>query len=62
MEDIEEKYNPNKKQKIFIVFDDIIADMLSDKELNPIVTESFIRGIKLKFLLFLLYNLISLFP
>ena len=30
-----------------IVFDDIIADMLSNKELNPIVTEWFIRGRRL---------------
>ena len=42
-----EEYNPNKKQKILIVFDDMIADMLSDKKLNPIVTELFIRGRKL---------------
>ena len=37
-----EKYNPNKKRKILIVFDDMIADMLSNKNLNPIVTELFI--------------------
>ena len=30
-----------------IVFDDIIADMLSNKKLNPTVTELFIRGRKL---------------
>ena len=30
-----------KKRKILIVLDDIIADMLSDKKLNPIVTELF---------------------
>ena len=42
-----EKYNPNKKQKILIVFDDIIADMLTNKKFNPIVTELFIRGRKL---------------
>ena len=29
------------------VFDDIIADMLSNKKFNPIVTELFIRGRKL---------------
>ena len=29
-----EEYNPNKKHKILIVFDDIIADMLSNKTLN----------------------------
>ena len=38
-----EEYNQNKKCKIF-VFDDMIADMISNKELNPIVTELIIRG------------------
>ena len=33
---------------MYIVFDDIIADMLSNKKLNLIVTELFIRGRKLK--------------
>ena len=41
-----EGYNPNKKHKILIVFDDIIADMLSNKNLTPIVTELFVRGRK----------------
>ena len=41
-----EEYNPNKKRKILIVLDDMIADMLSNKKLNPIVTELFIRGRK----------------
>ena len=34
-----EKYNPNKEHKILTVFDDMIVDMLSNKKLNPIVTE-----------------------
>ena len=42
-----EEYNPGKKRKLLIVFDDMIADMLSNKKLNPIVTELFIRGRKL---------------
>ena len=42
-----EEYNPNKKRKILTVFDDMIADMLSNDKLNPIVTELFIREIKL---------------
>ena len=42
-----EEYNPNKKRNILIVFDDAIADMLSNEKLNPIVTELFIRGRKL---------------
>ena len=37
-----EEYNPSKKRKILIVFDDIIADMLSSKK-----TELFIGGRKL---------------
>ena len=32
---------PNQKQKILIVFDDMITDMLSNKKLNPIVAELF---------------------
>ena len=39
-----EEYNSNKKRNILIVFDDMIFDMLSNKKLNPIVTEVFIRG------------------
>ena len=42
-----ENYDPNKKRKILIIFDDMIADLLSNKKLNPIVTELFIRGRKL---------------
>ena len=34
-----EEYSPDKKRKILIVFDDMIADMLGNKKLNPIVTE-----------------------
>ena len=37
-----EEYNPNKNRKIEVVFDAITADMLSEKELNPMVTELFI--------------------
>ena len=39
-----EEYNPNKKRKILIVFDDTIADILSNKKLDPIVTKLFISG------------------
>ena len=42
-----EGYNPNKKRKILIPFDDMTANMLSNKKINPIVTELFIRGRKL---------------
>ena len=42
-----EEYNPNKNKKILVALDDLIADMLSNKKLNLIVTELFIRGRKL---------------
>ena len=42
-----EYYNPNKKCKILIVFDDLIVDMPNKKRLNLIVTELFIRDRKL---------------
>ena len=32
-----EEYNTIKKRKIFTFFDDMITDMLSSKNLNPLV-------------------------
>ena len=40
-------YNPGKKCKIIIVFDEVIADVINNKKLNLMVTELFIRGRKL---------------
>ena len=42
-----EDYNPDNKRKVLIVFDDMMADMINNKKLNPIVTELFITGRKL---------------
>ena len=42
-----EDYNLGKKRKILIVFDDMIADMINNKKLNPVVTELLIRDRKL---------------
>ena len=42
-----DNYNVNKENKILIVFDDMIADMINNKKLTSIVTELFIRGRKL---------------
>ena len=42
-----EDYNLGRERKILIVFDDMIADMITNKKLNPIVTELFIGGRKL---------------
>ena len=46
-------FNHDKENKILIVFDDMIADMINKKKLNSIVTKLFIRG---RFLLSLLRN------
>ena len=40
-------YNPRKKRKVLTVFDDMIADIINNKKINPVVTELFIRGRKL---------------
>ena len=41
-----DEYNPVKKRKILIVFDDMIADTINNKNLNSIMTGLFIRGRK----------------
>ena len=41
-----EKYNPKKKRKILVPFDNMIADLLSNKKINAIVTGLFLRGRK----------------
>ena len=38
-----EEYNPNKERKVLILFDGMIADMLSNKKPNQLVTQLFIR-------------------
>ena len=57
-----QEYNLNKKRskKVLIVFDGMIANMLSSNKLNPIVIELFIRARK-HFSCFLLHNLILLY-
>ena len=42
-----DNYNPNRSLKILIVFDDIIADMNTNKKFHFIVKELFIGGRKL---------------
>ena len=51
-----EEYNQNKQRKILIIFDDMNADILSNKNLNPTVTEVFIRDIKLIHNIILFYQ------
>ena len=43
---------------MLVVFDDMIADMLNNKTLNPVVNESFIRGNKLNIYLFIFYAIL----
>ena len=38
-----EEHNPNKERKLLIVFNDITTDILSNRKLNPVVTELFIK-------------------
>ena len=55
-------YNPDKGNKILIVFDDMIADLIHYKKLNSIVTELFIRGRKLNISLVFITQLYSKVP
>ena len=40
-------YNPNRKRKILIVFDDMIADIMTNKKFQALIKELFIRCRKL---------------
>ena len=50
MDDVYENtddYNPGRKRKILIVFDDMIADIMSNKKFQAIIKKLFIRSSKL---------------
>ena len=50
MDDVYNKiddYNPKRKRKILIVFDDMIADIMTNKRYPAIIKELFIRCSKL---------------
>ena len=50
MDDVYENvnnYNPSRKRKVLIVFDDMIADIMSNKKFQAIIKELFIRCRKL---------------
>ena len=42
-----DNYNPNRKRKILIVFDDMIAEIMTNKKFQSIIKELFIRCRKL---------------
>ena len=58
-EDID-NYNPKRNKKVLIVFDDMIADIMTNKKFQAIIKELFIRCRKLNISLVLLLNLIFL--
>ena len=50
MDDVYENihgYNSSRKRKILIVFDDMIADIMTNKKFQSIIKELFIRCMKL---------------
>ena len=54
-----EDYNPTKKRRMLIVFDDMIANMESNTKLSPKVAELFLREENSIFHLLSYWNLIS---
>ena len=57
MDDVYENidfYNPNEKRKLLIVFDDMIADILTNKTFQSIIKELFIRCRKINISLVLI--------
>ena len=64
MDDVYENindYNPIRKRKKIIVFDEIIADITDNRKFQAIIKELFVRSRKLNISLFLSLNLIFLF-
>ena len=54
-------YNPNRKIKVLIVFDDMVVDIMSNKKIQTIIKELFMRCRKLNISLVFINNLIFLF-
>ena len=59
-EDIDE-HNPSRERKIFIMFDDMIADIMKNKKFQAIIKELSIRSRKLNISLVLSHSLTFLF-
>ena len=53
--------NPKRKRKILVVFDDMIADILTNKKFQAIIKELFIRCRKLNISLYLSHSIILVF-
>ena len=53
-------YNPSRKRKVLIVFDDMIADIMTNKKFQAMIKELFIRCRKLNIsLVFITHSLFS---
>ena len=55
-------YNPNRKRKFLIVFDDMIAEIMSNKKFQDVIKESFIRRRKLNISLVFITQSYFFFP
>ena len=63
MDDVYENinnYNPSRKRKVLIVFDDMIADIMSNKKFQAIIKELFIRCRKLNISLIFYHTVLFL--
>ena len=64
MDDVYENtddYNPSRRKKVLIVFDDMIADIMKNKKFQAIIKELFIRCRKLNIsLLFITQSYFSI--
>ena len=54
-------YDPRRKRKILIVFDDMIADIMTNKKFKAIIKELFIRCRKLNISLVFIISFILVF-
>ena len=54
-------YNSKRKRRVLIVFDDMIADIMTEKKFQAIIRESFSGCRKLDISLYLLHSLILVF-
>ena len=55
-------YNPNRKRKILIVFDDMIADIMTNKKFQSIIKELFIRCKKIKHCTCIYHSILFFIP
>ena len=49
-------YNPSRKRKILLVFDDMIADIITNKKFKVMIKELFIRCRKVSLSLIFLFQ------